>query len=167
MITAAFPKKRTLPVRPLLRLRKILVPVDFSPPSQKALEYAIDFARQVGGELTLLHVLKPLATPAFPDLGAAPAFSEQQLVEAESDLRELAARANAAGVAHATCDMRMGFATNEIVDAARELESDLIVIATHGYTGLRHFCIGSTAERVVRAAPCPVFVVREKEYEFR
>ena len=61
---------------------------------------------------------------------------------------------------------RQGIASHEIVDAAKEFDVDLIVMATHGYTGLKHFCIGSTAERVVRAAPCPVLVVREKEHEF-
>jgi nucleotide-binding universal stress UspA family protein len=61
--------------------------------------------------------------------------------------------------------IRTGLAAHEIVEAARELDSDLIVIATHGYTGWKHFCIGSTTERVVRTAPCPVFVVREKQHE--
>ena len=61
--------------------------------------------------------------------------------------------------------MRTGLAAHEIVETARDLDSDLIVIATHGYTGWKHLCIGSTAERVVRTAPCPVFVVREKQHE--
>lgn len=59
-----------------------------------------------------------------------------------------------------------GLAAHEIVEAAKELDVDLIVIATHGYTGWKHFAIGSTAKRVVRAAPCPVLVVREKEHDF-
>ena len=59
-----------------------------------------------------------------------------------------------------------GSTKREIVEAAKALDVDLIVIATHGYTGWKHFAIGSTAERVVRAAPCPVLVVREKEHEF-
>lgn len=62
--------------------------------------------------------------------------------------------------------MRTGVPTHEIVEAAKELDVDLIVIATHGYTGWKHFAIGSTAERVARAAPCSVLVVREKEHEF-
>ena len=57
-------------------------------------------------------------------------------------------------------------APNEITKAAKDLDVDLIIIATHGYTSWRHLCIGSTAERVVRTAPCPVLVVREKEHEF-
>ena len=67
---------------------------------------------------------------------------------------------------HASSPVRCGLASIEIVDAAKEVDVDLIVIATHGYTGWKHFAIGSTAERVVRAAPCPVLVVREKEHEF-
>jgi universal stress protein A len=61
--------------------------------------------------------------------------------------------------------VRTGPAAHEIVETARDLDSDLIVIATHGYTGWKHLCIGSTTERVVRTAPCPVFVVREKQHE--
>ena len=72
----------------------------------------------------------------------------------------------AAGVAGARSTLRTGVATHEIVEAAKELDVDLIVIATHGYTGWKHFAIGSTAERVARAAPCPVLVVREKEHDF-
>ena len=59
--------------------------------------------------------------------------------------------------------MRTGVPSHEIVELAKEADIDLIVIAALGYTGSKHFCIGSTAERVARAAPCPVLVVREKE----
>jgi nucleotide-binding universal stress UspA family protein len=62
--------------------------------------------------------------------------------------------------------VRIGHAPNEITKAAKELNVDLIMIATHGYTSWRNLCIGSTAERVVRTAPCSVLVVREKEHEF-
>jgi universal stress protein A len=70
------------------------------------------------------------------------------------------------GVTRVNSSTRCGLAAFEIVEAAKELNVDLIVIATHGYTGWKHFAIGSTAERVVRAALCPVLVVREKEHEF-
>jgi len=62
--------------------------------------------------------------------------------------------------------IRKGTPHKEITDAARELEADLIIIATNGYTGFAHVLLGSTTERVVRHAPCPVLVVREKEREF-
>lgn len=149
-----------------LHLKKILVPLDFSPPSKQAFKYAVKFAQQLGAELTLIHILKPDVTPTFPDLPGAPAFSPEELAIAEENLRDLVALARTEGVSAARSTFRVGLAAHEIVEAAKELDVDLIVIATHGYTGWKHFCIGSTAERVVRAAPCPVFVVREKEHEF-
>ena len=84
----------------------------------------------------------------------------------EEGLCALVNSARAAGVVGARSTIRTGVATHEIVEAAKELDVDLIVIATHGYTGWKHFAIGSTAARVARAAPCPVFVVREKEHDF-
>jgi nucleotide-binding universal stress UspA family protein len=63
-------------------------------------------------------------------------------------------------------DIRTNFALDGILDAARELAADLIITTTHGYTGLKHLLLGSTAENIVRRAPCPVLVVREKERDF-
>jgi nucleotide-binding universal stress UspA family protein len=68
--------------------------------------------------------------------------------------------------ARSTTLLRTGQPHTEIVEAARELGADLIVLSTHGHTGLTHALLGSTAEKVVRHAPCPVLVVREKEHEF-
>lgn len=119
------------------------------------------FAQQFGFDLTLIHIIKP-APPGFADLATIPAFSGEELETAEKNLRELVASARATGVPGARSTFRVGLAAHEIVEAAKQLDVDLIVIATHGYTGWRHFCIGGTAERVLRAAPCPVFVVREK-----
>jgi nucleotide-binding universal stress UspA family protein len=85
---------------------------------------------------------------------------------AERDLAVLAAEAHTNGAQSVHSFVRMGHAPNEITKAARDLDVDLIIISTHGYTSWRHLCIGSTAERVVRTAPCPVLVVREKEHEF-
>jgi universal stress protein A len=149
-----------------IAIRKILAPTDFSPASQKALKYALRFARDFGSELTLLHVLEPAVSPAFAGLPAAPALSESELADAEEGLRTLVESARGAGVAAVRSRVRMGVATHEIVEAAKELDVDLIVIATHGYTGWKHFAIGSTAARVARAAPCPVLVIREKEHDF-
>jgi nucleotide-binding universal stress UspA family protein len=149
----------------ILHLKKILVPTDFSPASEQAFKYAIKFAEQFDAELTVIHVLTP-SPPSAADLAGVPAFSDHELDKAEKDLRDLVGRAREAGVASSHSTFRVGLAPHEIVETAKELDVDLIVIATHGYTGWRHLCIGSTAERVVRAAPCPVFVVREKEHEF-
>ncbi|MEP6686178.1 MAG: universal stress protein [Verrucomicrobiota bacterium] len=149
----------------VLRIRKILAPLDFSPPSNKAFKYALRLAKEFGAELTLIHILDA-APSAFADVAASPACAEEELSRAEHNLRALTRSARVAGVIKARSTFRSGLAAHEIVEAARELDVDLIVIATHGYTGWKHFCIGSTAERVVRAAPCPVLVVREKEHDF-
>jgi universal stress protein A len=162
-------KLETMPVRSnpaLLSIKKILVPVDFSSLSKKAFQYALRLAQQFKAELTLIHVLEPAVPPSFEGLQMAPPFREEDSSGAEKDLRALMTSARTAGVPKARSLFRRGLASHEIVDTAKDLDVDLIVIATHGYTGWKHFCIGSTAERVVRAAPCPVLVVREKEHEF-
>ncbi|PYL10061.1 MAG: hypothetical protein DME34_01225 [Verrucomicrobia bacterium] len=81
-------------------------------------------------------------------------------------LAGIVAHAKSIGAERVTSALLTGHAPNEITKAAKDLDVDLIIIATHGYTSWRHLCIGSTAERVVRTAPCPVLVVREKEHEF-
>lgn len=160
----------TLPVpkakRAALRIRKVLVPLDFSSASKNAFKYALKLAQQVGAQLTLLHVIRPTASPAFSTLTETAVLFETDLATSEEALRSLVAMARTAGVIDAQSTFRVGVAAHEIVEEAKELDADLIVIATHGFTGWKHYCIGSTAERVVRAAPCPVLVVREKEYEF-
>jgi universal stress protein A len=148
-----------------LSIQKILVPIDFSSLSKKAFAYALRLAQQFKTELTLIHVFEPAVPPTFEGLQIA-TFPEEDSAGAEKNLKTLIGSARAAGVVKAKSLFRRGFASHEIVEAAKELDSDLIVIATHGYTGWKHFAIGSTAERVVRAAPCPVLVVREKEHEF-
>ena len=151
----------------ILRLKKILVPIDFSETSKKAFQYALKFAEQFDCESTLLNVVEPisatvgapLAVEGFPD-------AKDELSVAERNLAALAAEWHTNGANPINSSVRIGHAPNEITKAAKDLDVDLIIIATHGYTSWRHLCIGSTAERVVRTAPCPVLVVREKEHEF-
>jgi nucleotide-binding universal stress UspA family protein len=162
-------KLETMPVRsdpPLLSIQKILVPVDFSSLSKKAFRYALRLAQQFKTELAVVHVLEPAVPSTFEGLPIEPPGPEEGSPDAVKSLRTLITSARAAGVPKAKSLFRRGLASHEIVEAAKDLDADLIVIATHGYTGWKHFCIGSTAERVVRAAPCPVLVVREKEHEF-
>jgi nucleotide-binding universal stress UspA family protein len=142
-----------------------LVPVDFSPPSQQGFRYAVKFAQHFGAELTVIHVLSA-TLPNVAGLVTIPACSRNELDAAKENLRYLLTSATAVGVTSARSTFRAGLPANEIVEAAKQLDVDLIVIATHGYTGWKHFRIGSTTKRVVRAAPCPVFVVREKEHDF-
>jgi nucleotide-binding universal stress UspA family protein len=154
------------PINRTLRLKKILAPIDFSPASKNALKYAVRFAEEFGGELTLLYVLEPAPTTSYMVIPGATAFFEGDFATAEKNLRSLIASVRNGKIERPHWKVRTGVPSHEIVEAAKEMDVDLIIVATHGYTGWKHFCIGSTAERVVRAAPCPVLVVREKEHEF-
>jgi nucleotide-binding universal stress UspA family protein len=154
------------PERRALRLKKILVPIDFSPSSKNGFKYAVRFAEEFGAELTLLYVLEPQSVTGYMAIPEATAFVESDIVAAGKNLRSLIASVRNGKIERPHWKVRAGLPSHEIVEAAKEMDVDLIVIATHGYTGWKHFCIGSTAERVVRAAPCPVLVVREKEHEF-
>src|SRR5262245_20477021 len=162
---AAEPAPEINLVPSLLKLRSILVPIDFSEPSKKALRYALPFAEQFGAKITLLHVVEPIA---MPDFAYFPMAIENKAVAdtCERNL-ELLCKQNALdpNLIEKTL-VRHGKPFREICEAARGLKVDLIIIATHGYTGLNHALLGSTAERVVRHAPCPVLVVRETERDF-
>ena len=149
-----------------LKLTSILVPTDFSAESKKALAYAVAFARQFDARLTLLYVIEPVATPDFAK--AFPLTMENDQISAQCK-RELQHIVRDSGIEEEMVEkilVRYGRSYNEITDAARTLKSDLIIISTHGYTGLKHAFLGSTTERVVRHAKCPVLVVRPGEHEF-
>ena len=150
----------------ILRLKKILVPTDFSETSKKAVQYALRFAEQFGCEIALLYVVEPATPMIGAPLAIEPTTDEDEFTMAQGDLAALVAEAHDNGARSVTSLVRVGHTPNEIAKAAKDLDIDLIIIGTHGYTSWRHLCIGSTAERVVRTAPCPVLVVREKEHEF-
>jgi universal stress protein A len=143
-------------------IRSILVPTDFSVPAGQALVYAVALAEQFGAKLTLLNVIEPIG--ATHDFAYNPLVLENEKVKAAA-LEHLKRLPDKEGIDPALIDkavVRSGTPFTEICDAAKKLRSDLIVIATHGYTGLKHVFLGSTAERVVRHASCPVLVVRGK-----
>ena len=149
------------------RLNKILVPVDFSDFSTKAVDYALAFAEQFEARIILLHVVEPAVYPESTMLVAT------ALDDLNNDLRQVAQqklselrRERIGERAPSELLVRMGRAFSEIAAAAADLDVDLIILATHGYTGLKHVLLGSTAERVVRHAPCPVLTVRDPEHEF-
>jgi nucleotide-binding universal stress UspA family protein len=145
--------------------RRIVVPSDFSEASKKALRYALSFVGPCRAEITLLHVVEP---PPYPQFGYAhvPA-REAKLKQAALEKLELFRRELAGGERFITSTLvRTGNAFQEITQEARNRNADLIIISTHGYTGLKHVFLGGTAERIVRHAACPVLVVREHEHEF-
>ena len=134
-------------------IKRILVPVDFSARGNKALQTALALAKTLGAKLTLLHVLEP---PNYPVFGYAHIpIQERKWRQASQRKLEALQKGTQADI-----QLRTGRAYQEIVAAAKRLKTDLIVTSTHGYTGLVHVLLGSTAERIVRHAPCPVLTVR-------
>lgn len=160
-------KDEGLPKPLPFHLRRILVPVDFSDTARKALLYAVPSAMAFDAEVQVVHVVQPYTVPAEvgympPELTASP----QELVNsAREELNKLCAREIGAR-ARFQVQAREGVPWPEVIAAARETNADLIILATHGWTGLKHGLLGSVAERVVRHAPCPVLVVRERERDF-
>lgn len=144
-----------------LRINSILVPLDFSLHSKQALDCAVDFARQFGAKLTLLHVVEPIATPDFAASFPLAMENDKLMAAARSELERVAKAARIPRGMVEKVLVRFGRSFHEIADAACTRKVDLIIISTHGYTGLKHALLGSTTERVVRHAPCPVLVVRQ------
>ena len=141
----------------------VLVPIDFSAYADHALDYAIRLASTLDAQLTLLHVMQPLLM-AGVDMGVALPATYLQEVEAEvqSSMEEALARVTAAGLSGEQVVL-YGVPFQEIVDIAKARQVDLIVMGTHGRTGLMYVLLGSVAEKVVRIAPCSVLVVRQAD----
>jgi nucleotide-binding universal stress UspA family protein len=162
--TRSAPSENAAQIQPSdVHLNEILVPLDLSEMSFKALQYAVSFAAQYGARLTLLHVAEPVTVvtalgPAMATTSADIEIIRQRLM----DIREnRIPESIAVDVA-----VRLDAPADGILNAATELEPDIIVLATHGRIGLERMFLGSTAEKVVRTASCPVLVVREVERDF-
>ncbi len=146
-------------------IKQILVPVDFSECSRKALRYAIPFAKQFGAGLTLLFVTQ--INYAVGEFGMIDSpLMEGQVREAAEKAMDKLLKEEIGDAVPARRQTRIGRPASEIAAAAKELQADLIIISTHGHTGLKHVFLGSVTENVARIAPCPVLVVREEEHEF-
>lgn len=157
------PHKNHQPNPAVLKLTNILVPIDFSMTSQKALMYAVPFAREFDARITLVHAIETLSYAA--DMSYAPTNGEFFIAPAERKLVTLGR--DAVGEPFLSDVLvRVGTPFEVITNVAREWDVDLIVMTTHGYTGIQHFLQGSITERVVREAPCPVLVVHPTEHEF-
>jgi len=149
-----------------LLIREILAPLDFSEHSYAALKYAIQLAEQVGARITLLHVVKPAL--GMPEGGVwcldVESVSQIALV-AEQAVARICKREKLRPPASGPTIVRIGVPSEVIKETAADQRSDLIVLATHGRTGLAHALLGSDAESVIRQAPCPVLVVRVSAVE--
>jgi universal stress protein A len=145
------------------KIRRMLIPTDFSPLSDIAFTYGLDMASREGSRLELLHVIDEASfATAYPDgfYIERPGLRAQILDEANRQLAALVARCGAQGVP-ATTEVLVGRAAPMIVQEAMKRGTDLIVMGTHGRSGFAHLFLGSVAEKVVRSAPCPVLTVRQ------
>jgi len=144
-------------------IKRILVPTDFSSTSDLATGYAIDLARRYSASIHLVHVVEDMYfANAYPDgfFAELPALRARLIADAESRLGEDANRCTAASVVVST-QVIDGRPARAIVQLAVDRVDDLIVMGTHGRSGVAHMLLGSVAEHVVRSAPCPVFTVRD------
>lgn len=152
----------------MTKLDRILVPMDFSENSKAALQYARGLAEQFGAEVHLLHVISNDTTMA---IGSDGFFSVSDSVMQEirdavtRQLQESAATIQNS-VKQVVQETREGAPFAEIVQYAKSNDIDMIVLGTHGRTGISHLLIGSVAEKVVRKARCPVLTIPLTDHEF-
>ncbi|HFE64778.1 MAG TPA: universal stress protein [Caldithrix sp.] len=145
------------------QIKKLLVPIDFSPYSKQATEYAISLARNFNASITFLHVVEQEIFPPFYASGVESVFEidpdlDKRVIE---NMNEFLSE-QLDGHIETSYIVREGKSHKEIVDFAREDKSDIIVIASHGLTGLDYILLGSTTEKVIRWAKCPVLTVKRK-----
>jgi nucleotide-binding universal stress UspA family protein len=144
------------------RIKRILVPTDFSPTAELALQYAIDIAPP-GASIHVVHVVDDTGfVAAYPDGFAAeiPGLREQAVKEAQHLLAALVGKLAAPNTV-LTTEVLTGRPVTTIIETARARKADLIVMGTHGRGALAHFMLGSVAERVLRTAQCPVLTIRD------
>lgn len=150
-------------------IKKILVPIDFSDYSKNALKYSLNFARCCNAEVFLIYVVEPLIFPADFSMGqiSIPSMDIETAERAKNELETLAKNEFGNNILIHTL-VKTGKPFVEINETARELDVDLIIIASHGHTGVEHLLFGGTADKVVRKAPCPVLSLRDpiKGYKY-
>ncbi|UCH64913.1 MAG: universal stress protein [Ignavibacterium sp.] len=143
-------------------IKKILVPIDFSDYSKSALKYATEFAQKFSAEMFLVYVVEPVIYPPDFSMGqiAIPSVNAEWDIKAKEELDKLASSEIPDAVKVQTV-IKTGKPFLEIIETAADEDVDIIIIATHGHSGMEHILFGSTAEKVVRKAPCPVLTLRE------
>jgi nucleotide-binding universal stress UspA family protein len=153
-----------------LKFKKILVPIDFSDFSKSSLRYAVTFAKQFNASIILIYVVEPIIYPPDFSMGqiAIPTTGIEMDKRAIEELEKLAQNEIPSDLQKSII-VKTGKPFYEIIDTAKEEDVDLIIISTHGHSGVEHILFGSTAEKVVRKAPCPVLTLREpmKGFDFK
>ena len=144
-------------------MKTILVPTDFSPHSEKALEVAERLVKLTGGKIHLLHCYQINVGGISPYGVAVPEeFSREVRDAAAKKIEDLEQRVAAEGI-EVAAHITSRFPSEAVSDLAEEIGADLIVMGTRGTTGLKHILLGSVAERTLRIAPCPVLTVKETD----
>lgn len=148
-------------------IQKILVPCDFSDANIKVLTWACDLAKRYGATLTLFHVYQPPTYVVPPDSAmlASPEVLADQVTEMMDSLDDLKKTAESQGIEQVVTKLSQGLPDTEILQECKEGTYQLVIMGTHGRTGLKHVFLGSVAEKVVRKAPCPVLTIRIHEAE--
>ncbi len=151
----------------MVPIRRILFPTDFSEHADYAWPYALQFAQEFGAEVHLLHVVAqpPRVSEAYAMNFNPEKFAQALTTEAQASLDRLVHAAKDRNV-ECRSAVRVGVDFHEIINYARTSQVDLIIMATHGRTGLAHTLVGSVAEKVVRKAPCPVLTVKHPAMRF-
>lgn len=149
-------------------INKVLVPIDFSDYSKSSLKYAVNFAKHFKASLILVYVIEPIVYPPDFSMGqiAIPSPGLEMDKRAKEELDKLADQEIPEDLTVKKI-IKTGKPFVEIIETAAEENADLIIIATHGHSGVEHILFGSTAEKVVRKAPCPVLTLREPVKGFR
>ncbi len=153
----------------MIKMAKILYPTDFSELSTYALRYALSFAHAYQAKLHCLHVVDEAYqywTAMGPNSVPVGPATEDILQSARKEMDSFAAEHFKDIEVEVITDVVLGRPFMEIIQYARKQCIDLIVLATHGRTGLSHVLLGSVAERVVRKSPCPVLTIRHPQHEF-
>ena len=148
-----------------MKIEHILCPIDFSPTSERALDYAIELARHFDAAIHLIHSyqVNPAAVSPYGPAMREDFFAAYRQAAAEQ-VEKVREKVAAAGVPVET-ELSQNFPSEAITEAAVRDEIDLIVIGTRGLTGLKHVLLGSVAERTLRIAPCPVLTVGDGEQD--
>lgn len=150
----------------MISIKNILCPVDYSVYSEMALTYAIEFAEKYYAKLYLMHVLDIRVYDINnPDLYDINIVDEETLAKLRERLLRCVTEDTRGKIAVEALIIQ-GVPFAEIIKASKEYKIDLIVIGTHGRTGISHAIMGSVAEKVVRKAPCPVLTIRHPGHDF-
>ena len=152
----------------MIKLKKILFPTDFSDSSNEALQYALSFAKEYGAKLVVLHVINEKVFAEginLPRVISLEELADEMEAEAKKQLKTLIPKEQGEGLERENVILR-GNPFLEIIRYAKDEDVDLIIIGTHGRSGFEHIIFGSTAEKVVRKAPCPVLSVKPAQREF-